>query len=88
MRCSITGEDLARHILALIERLGLPMDNCVGQAYDGASNMAGRHNGCAKLIQRQYPLAVYTHCKSHLLNLSLVKACTSVSDIRKSRPLF
>ena len=43
-----------------------------GQAYDGASNMSGKIRGAAARIQSQYPLAFYTHCVSHCLNLAVV----------------
>lgn len=72
---------MAVRILDNLEKLGVDMSFCVGQAYDGASNMSGRSNGCAAIISDKYPLAVYTHCKSHLLNLALVKACSSLTDI-------
>lgn len=55
----------------------------MGQAYDGASNMSGKRSGCAQYISQLNPRAVYVHCKSHILNLALVKACTSVSEISK-----
>ena len=52
---------------------------CVrGQAYDGASNMAGKYRGCAKIFQQKYPLAVYSHCCSHALNLVIVGSCRLV----------
>ena len=50
-----------------------------GQGYDGAGNMAGKYSGTAALIQQQYPLAVYTHCTAHVLNLCIVKAMSIVS---------
>ncbi|XP_052778135.1 uncharacterized protein LOC128215492 [Mya arenaria] len=34
--------------------------------------MAGKYNGVQALIREIFPLAHYTHCKSHCLNLSLV----------------
>lgn len=74
---------MAGKILEVVEKVGLSMTNCVGQAYDGASNMSGYKSGCAALISKKYPLAVYSHCKSHVLNLALVKACTSLMEIRK-----
>ena len=45
------------------------MDLC-GQCYDGASNMSGIMKGLAGS-----PKAVYSHCASHILNLSIVSAC-------------
>ena len=38
--------------------------------------MAGRCIGASTLIQQQYPLALYVHCKSHVLNLCVASACT------------
>ena len=43
-----------------------------GQAYDGASNMSGKKIGAAARIRSQYPLALYTYCASHCLNLAVV----------------
>ena len=43
-----------------------------GQANDGASIMAGKTKGAAARISSQYPLAIYKHCASHILNLVVV----------------
>ena len=56
---------------------GNDMNNCRGQGYDGGGNMAGVHNGCDALITKEYPLAIYFHCASHRLNLSVQKICTA-----------
>ena len=77
------GEHLATEILAALESCGVPLEYCAGQAYDGASNMSGVSSGCAQHITSINPKVVYTHCKSHLLNLALVKACTSITEISK-----
>ena len=68
------GEHLATEILAALESCGVPLEYCVGQAYDRASNMSGVCSGCTQHIANINPKAVYTHCKSHLLNLALGKA--------------
>jgi hypothetical protein len=60
------------------------MEYCIGQAYDGAANMSGKHNGAAAIIRSKYPQAVYVHCKAHQLNLALMKSCTSVKEIGMS----
>ena len=77
------GEHLATEILAALESCGVPLEYCAGQAYDGASNMSGVSSGCAQHITSINPKVVYTHCKFHLLNLALVKACTSITEISK-----
>ena len=76
-----TGKALAETILEEVERLGLDMEECRGQSYDGAANMAGAIRGCSTIIQQQYPLALYQHCKSHCLNLAVMKVSTCISKI-------
>ena len=39
---------------------GIPLENCHGQAYDGAANMAGYLNGVAVQIKRDEPRALYS----------------------------
>ena len=46
-----------------------------GQGYDGASNMSGHTRGVAARIKEKNPLALYTHCCNHVLNLVILKAC-------------
>lgn len=46
-----------------------------GQGYDGAANMAGKYRGVQARIREVVPGAVYTHCKAHNLNLSIIHAC-------------
>ena len=69
----VSGGDLAETITCTLENHKLDLTHCRGQAYDGAANMAGAINGCAAIIRRQYPLAIRQHCRSHVLNLSVMK---------------
>ena len=41
--------------------------------------MSGKTNGAAARISSQYPLALYTHCTSHCLNLAVVTSFEEVS---------
>lgn len=64
-------------------RCNLHLSNCVGQAYDGASNMSGRLTGVAARIINEYPKILYVHCLAHCLNLCLQdcgRNCDSVRD--------
>jgi hypothetical protein len=56
-------------------RFCLPIGQCRGQAYDGASNMMGHINGVAARIQKDEPAAIYVHCLAHCTNLSLQTVC-------------
>ena len=71
----VSGEAIADSIVSEIRNLSLDMNNCCGQGYGGAGNMAGKYQGAAARIQRQYPLANYVHCASHRLNLCIVSSC-------------
>ena len=79
----ITGLALAEQITSTLQGFGLDLSNLRGQAYDGAGNMAGSVNGAAARISANYPLATYTHCASHCLNLAVVSSLnvTSVQNM-------
>ena len=77
----LTGEHLSNTILKEIESLGLSMDDCRGQGYDGAGAMAGSGKGVASRISQRYPNAVYIHCYSHILNLCVMK-CIKVEQVK------
>ena len=62
------GSTIAERIKKELQELGLDMNNCRGQGYDGASNMAGRYNGAAALIRSEFPLAIL-----HTLCITLVE---------------
>ena len=49
----------------------LPLPQCRGQAYDGASNMSGIRNGVQALFKQEENKAIYVHCLAHNLNLCL-----------------
>ena len=73
-----SGRALADKILSTLHEFSLDVTLMRGQEYVGAGNMAGKNNGTAALIQRQYPLPVYTHCATHVLNLCIVKAMSVI----------
>ena len=75
---STTGEALADLILSFVTN-HLDPSKMRGQAYDGASNMSGKRSGTAARISSRYPLALYTHCASHSLNLAVVASFEEVS---------
>ena len=71
----LSGEALSNTIMQSITKIGISMDNCRGQGYDGAGNMAGKWSGAAARIQRLHPQALYVHCASHILNLCVSSSC-------------
>ena len=67
------GVQIANLLMETASKLGLEMDNCQGQRYDGAGNMSGKYNGAATLISRDYLAALNSHCASHHLNLCIIR---------------
>ena len=64
-------------------RMMIPLNQCRGQAFDGASNMAGHLNGVAARIIKESPKAHYVHCLAHSLNLCLqdcARACQTIKE--------
>ena len=74
---------LAQTLLKNLRENGLDVKYMVGQGYDSAANMSGQFNGVQAIIRSACPMALYTHCSSHCLNLVLTKAC-QVTPIRKT----
>ena len=55
--------------------MGLDPSKIRGQAYDGAAVMSSNRAGVQAKIKEFAPLALYPHCYSHCLDLSLASAC-------------
>lgn len=77
--------DAATLVSVIKEQLfdaGFPIETLYYQCYDGASNMKGQYSGVAARIRQLAPKAIYIHCHSHLLNLSLQNSCSSIPVVR------
>ncbi|XP_044751693.1 52 kDa repressor of the inhibitor of the protein kinase-like [Coccinella septempunctata] len=77
----VTGAGLAKTVLETLSNLGLDLNKLRGQGYDGAATMSGKFRGVQAAIREKLPLALYTHCSSHTLNLCLSDA-SGISSIR------
>ena len=80
----LSGEQLSKLIIDALNDLTLSVDDCRGQGYDGAGAVAGHINGLAAHILRHNPKALYTHCFSHRLNLSI---CDMLSILEVNKML-
>ena len=70
-----TGKAIADAILKSLRENGLDIQKCRDQAYDGASAMSlsvADVHGQIKLVA---PLALYQHCRNHVLNLAIADSC-------------
>ena len=52
------------------------------QVYDGTSAMSSESSGAISIIKREQPLAEYTHCRNHVLNLAISYVC-KIQSIKK-----
>ena len=68
-------------------RFTLPIGQCRGQAYDGASNMSGHLRGVSARIQQCEETAVFVHCLAHCTNLCLQTSARKVPCIRDALDL-
>ncbi len=68
---------ISQKILEVITAPSVSLDphNIRGQAYDGAAVMSSNIAGVQAMIKEVSPLALYTHCYSHCLNLSIAASC-------------
>uniref|UniRef100_A0A673HRZ6 TTF-type domain-containing protein n=1 Tax=Sinocyclocheilus rhinocerous TaxID=307959 RepID=A0A673HRZ6_9TELE len=69
----VNAAGLTEKIIHMLESHGLEYrDNLVGQSYDGASVMSGKHAGVQARIKDVAKHAFYIHCSAHCLHLVLV----------------
>ncbi len=77
--CSVkrtTGLELAAHVTKALESFRLPLCDIRGQGYDGPAIMSSSRVGVQARIKEESPLAVYSHCSGHCLNLVLSHSCS------------
>lgn len=77
----LDAASLTEKIIACLEKCGLEYkENLVGQGYDGASVMSGKHAGVQARVKEVAKQAFYVHCSAHCLNLVIVDSVKSVPD--------
>ena len=67
---SIKADTLTEVLKGILLRLNLSINDCRGQCYDRAANMAGAKNGVTTQITKEEPRAIFTQCYGHALNLA------------------
>ena len=79
---STTGENMYKQLCDSLNALGLSLDQCRGQGYDGSSNMIGCLKGLATRVSNDFPLAVFSYCNGHMLNLIVQDACKEPHTVK------
>ena len=54
----VTGEALAKNVEDTLNEIGLPLEQCRGQGYDGASAMSSKSKGVSGRILSKNPKAI------------------------------
>ena len=74
---------ISRKILKSLSDPSISLDpsNIRGQAYGGASVLRSGKEGVQAKIKEINPLALFTHCYAHCLNLSIATSC-KLSEVR------
>ena len=89
----VRASDIAEAIISALQGLGLSLSCLHGQGYDGASTMSGAKSGVQARIREHQPMAPYTHCAGHSINLVIQNPCcvpciSNCIDQIKSLTLF
>lgn len=79
----VTGGSIATQMCTDLRNLDLEVKNIRGQGYDGALNMSSDRVGVQAHVRKESPLAIYTHCSGHCLNL-VISHPSSLSVIRNT----
>lgn len=78
---------LVSTIKDILIRISLPISKCVGQTYDGASNMSGKINGVSRKILSVNPKTIYIRCLAHTLNLCLQDSSSTCRPLNEALSL-
>ena len=76
-----SGSGLYDQIVGVLTKIGLSFEWIVGQSYDGAGNVSGKHSGLQSRIQLVADKALYVWCHAHRLNLVVESVLSSSTEI-------
>ncbi|XP_054259308.1 uncharacterized protein LOC128984050 [Macrosteles quadrilineatus] len=76
---STSGQSLFETLKTVLEETNIPLENCVANAFDGASNMSGQYNGVTAKLCSVIPNHIHTWCYAHVLNLVLTDTAQCIN---------
>lgn len=76
-----TGEEIAKMVEETLDQHGIDISDFRGQCYDNGANMAGKVKGVQARILSKNPLAKFSPCASHTLNLVGVHAARACPEV-------
>lgn len=76
------AEAITNIVSKVVDNFNEARSKLVGQTYDGASVMAGDISGVKTRIMAIYPMAFFTHCYAHRLQLILLNG-TKIPEVKR-----
>ena len=77
-----SGQTIGNSILSLLQRNDIDILNCRAEACDGANDMSSDRCRAVSFLKKEQPLAEYTHCWNHILNLVICFACKKPINLK------
>lgn len=77
------ADSFEREIITALEKMGIQLDRCRGQGYDGAASMSGQYSGLQSRIKARVPNAEFIHCSAHNLNLVLNDSVMDIVELQR-----
>ena len=82
------GENtLFQTVTTVLQSFNIDLNECRGQCFDGAVNVAGRLSGLQDKIRNAEPRALFVHCLAHNMNLVVQDAVSTISAYRDALSL-
>ena len=85
---NITAEVITAGTKDVLLRCNLPLAQCPGRAYGGASNMSRHRSGVATRLLQEELAAIHVHCLARCLNLCLQGAAHVFQPVREALDLY
>lgn len=76
-----TGREISEMKLKTLEEHCIDISDCRGQRFDNGANMSGKVKGVQAEIKKINPLATYSPCATHSLNLVGLQAAESCPEV-------
>ena len=60
-----------------LAEIGLTLEECIGDSFDGAANIGGVYSGLQALMKAAHPSHIHIWCYAHVLNLVISEATST-----------
>lgn len=78
----MTETHVHKSIKNYLLQVGVDFNKICGQAYDSARNSVVKFSKVAEEFKKEEPKALYLHCYSHFFELTVIRFCKEVKELR------